>query len=450
MEAIQATDHQFSSETVGRIRLGHSKFLIPDMNRATTYLLAAALRSFNIDAHVLPTYKGLDLGKKFTSGKECFPCLVTLGDLLYFIEEEKRRLGQAFDAGRYVFFMPETEGPCRFGMYNKYQRIVLDSFPELKALRITAATTTDGYSPEGIFDAEHTRNSRKASYLAMVLGDVMERFIWRVRPYEKAPGQTDALAGQALRRLAGILEQHGADNPLDRVLRELDEILAAGRALIDPRVAPKPRIGIVGEIFLRMHQDSNQDLIRVLERYGAEVVNASMGEWLNYVSYDGLRLARKKLRLGLKLLRPPQVKSALKEMLSFGLTLLYQEQIQRQVFKRAQRRIDIAADHKIGHLEKILKQSGVFSFDIPTEACLSIPSIIQCARGGTNGVVNVYPFTCMPSTTTSAVVRPLMREWCFPYLDTAYDGSCQPNREAAIRTFMYQAEQHLARYGRET
>jgi predicted nucleotide-binding protein (sugar kinase/HSP70/actin superfamily) len=135
-------------------------------------------------------------------------------------------------------------------------------------------------------------------------------------------------------------------------------------------------------------------------------------------------------------------------MLSFMITLLYQERIQKQVFKCAQRHIDIAADHKIGQMEKILKQSGVFSFDIPTEACLSIPGIIHCARGGYNGVVNVYPFTCMPSTTTSAVVRPLMREWCFPYLDAPYDGSCQPNREAAIRTFMYQAEQHLARHGR--
>ena len=89
MQAIQATDRQFSSETVGRIRLGHSKFLIPDMNRTTTPLLAATLRSFDIDAQILPTYRGLDLAKKFTSGKECFPCQVTLGDLLCFIEEEK-------------------------------------------------------------------------------------------------------------------------------------------------------------------------------------------------------------------------------------------------------------------------------------------------------------------------------------------------------------------------
>ncbi|MBP1726324.1 MAG: hypothetical protein H6Q51_1622, partial [Deltaproteobacteria bacterium] len=29
-----------------------------------------------------------------------------------------------------------------------------------------------------------------------------------------------------------------------------------------------------------------------------------------------------------------------------------------------------------------------------------------------------------------------------PYLDSAYDGTFQPNREAAVRAFMYQASQH--------
>jgi hypothetical protein len=63
-------------------------------------------------------------------------------------------------------------------------------------------------------------------------------------------------------------------------------------------------------------------------------------------------------------------------------------------------------------------------------------------------MVNVYPFTCMPSTTTSAVVKPVMGELGIPYLDAPYDSSIQPGREAAIRTFMYQAEQHFQRHGR--
>jgi hypothetical protein len=36
-----------------------------------------------------------------------------------------------------------------------------------------------------------------------------------------------------------------------------------------------------------------------------------------------------------------------------------------------------------------------------------------------------------------------------PYLDVPCDSSAQPGREAAIRTFMYQAHQHLKRNGRK-
>lgn len=435
--------------TLGKVGLRGKTFLIPEMNRIASHLLAACFRSFGVQAQVLTTYRGLDHGKKYTSGKECYPCLVTLGDLLHFVDGERLRWGDAFSAENYVYFMPETDGPCRFGLYNKYQRIVLDSLPGLKTLNIGAVTTTDNYSPDGFIEPGNVASLKKAAYLATVVADILERLTWRVRPYEKEPGRTDALVDGAVRCLIETLETHGSRDPYEPVMAELDAILREAGDIIDPRVPPKPRIGVVGEVFLRMHADSNQNLIRVLEKYGAEVVNASMAEWMNYVSYEGLRIARRNLRLNLKLLRLPSAMAAGKDVLNFGLTLLYQERIQKKAFKRAQRLLDLAGDHKIGLLERILKQSDVFSFDITTESCVSIPSIMHCAADGCHGVVNVYPFSCMPSTTTSAVVRPLMNEWRFPFLDTPYDGSSQPGREAAIRTFMYQAQQHMERNGRK-
>jgi hypothetical protein len=64
-------------------------------------------------------------------------------------------------------------------------------------------------------------------------------------------------------------------------------------------------------------------------------------------------------------------------------------------------------------------------------------------------VVNVFPFTCMPSTMTSAIVKPLMGRLRVPYMDAPYDSGIQPGREAALRTFMYQAHQHFAKHGRK-
>ncbi len=449
MEASNVIEFPPLSETLGKFHLTKKKVLIPEMNKMTAHLFAATFRSFGIEAQVLRTYGGIDLGKKYTSGKECYPCQVTLGDILCFAKEERERLGQAFDPEDYIYFMPESEGPCRFGLYNKYQRIVLDSFPGLKKLKISSVTTKDGYSVEGLLDKETVLGFKKAGFLSVVVADILDRLTWRVRPYEKEQGATDTFMEQAMHRMAHSLEIYGAAKDFDPVLSELDGILEEAKGIMDPKISPKPLIGIVGEIFLRMHRDSNQDLIRVLEKYGAEVENASMSEWVNYVSYAGLRQAQKGLALNLRLLRLAEVKACAKEILNFGMNLLFQERTQKKLYKRAQKITDLAGDHKIAHLEKTLNRSGLFSFDVSTEACLSIAGVLHCAKEGYNGVVNVYPFTCMPSISTSAVVRPLMSELQFPYLDTPYDGSFQPGREASLRTFMYQAHQHFMQHGRK-
>jgi predicted nucleotide-binding protein (sugar kinase/HSP70/actin superfamily) len=440
--------HESFSPNLGRLHVGQKTLLIPEMNRMASHLVAATFRSFGVKAQVLETYKGLDLGKEYTSGKECYPCQITLGDILYFVQKEKERLGAAFNPAQYVYFLPESDGPCRFGLYNKFQRLVLDSFPDLKRLIITSVTTKDGYSAEGMVDQGKALDLKKTAYFSFVVADVLDRFLWKIRPYEKEPGMADAFMEKALQIMEGAFERFGKEKNFDKILAQLQELITEGKEIIDPAVLPKPLIGIVGEIYLRSHTHSNQELVRLLEKYGAEVVNASLAEWVNYVSYDGLRTARTEFLLHLKERRFRPMMAHLKDMLGFGVDLFYQERRQKQVYKRIQKVIDVPDDHKISHLENILRKTDLFSFDIATEACLSIASIVACARAGYNGMVNVYPFTCMPSTTTSAVVKPFMSGLGIPYLDAPYDSSIQPGREGAIRTFLYQAEQHFRRHGR--
>ncbi len=446
-EPVKIVSFSSLTEKVGRFNLRNKTFLIPQMNRIGGHLLAATFRSFGIHAKVMDTYKGLGLGQEYTSGKECYPCQITTGDILYHMKKEKERLGDAFNAEDYVYFMPEADGPCRFGMYNKFQRIVLDTLPDLSRLKIGSLTTKDGYSLRGIIEEEKVRDIRKASYLSVVVADILDRLLWRIRPYEREPGMADEFIERSMRVMEEAFETCGAKKEFDRILDKLEELIEEGKDIIDPAIPRKPLIGIVGEIYLRTHVHANQDVIRVLERYGAEVVNASIAEWVNYTSYDRLREAKIALRLGLKSLRLNSLRKHLRSILSYGGELLYQEYRQKQVYRRVRALIDLAEDHKVGHLEKILHEEDLFNFDVGTEACLSIAGIVQYARERFNGVVNVYPFTCMPSTTTSAIIRPLMNRLRIPYLDTPYDSSTQPGREAAIRTFMYQAHQHFKRHG---
>lgn len=449
MDQDNILNFQSLTEKIGRFDLRNKTVLIPEMNRIGSHLLAATFRGFGINASVMDTYKGLDLGKEYTSGKECYPCQITMGDILFFMGQEQKRLGDSFNAEEYIYFMPEADGPCRFGMYNKYQRIVLDSFSELKNLKIGSLTTEDGYSLTGMIEKSRERDLRKVSYLSVVVGDILDRLLWRIRPYEKEPGMTDDFIERSMHAMEEAFEQHGAKRNFDKVLDKLEEIIEQGKTIINSDIPPKPLIGIVGEIYLRTHVQANQDSIRILERYGAEVVNASIAEWVNYITYDRLRDAKIGFRLNLKQLRLGPVRKFAQKILDYGVDLFYQEFKQKQVYRRAASIIDLAQDHKIAHLEDMLEENDLLSFDTGTEACLSIPGILEYAREGYNGVVNIYPFTCMPSTITSAIVKPFMNRLRIPYLDTPYDSSFQPGREAAIRTFMYQACQHFKRNGRK-
>ncbi len=449
METKKIFYFQTITERAGKTSCREKTLLIPEMNRIGAHLLAATFRGFGVGARVMKTYKGLDLGLEYTSGKECYPCQVTMGDILHFIEKEKESLGDDFKPENYIYLMPESDGPCRFGMYNKYQRIVLDSFPGLSRLRIISPTTRDAYSLEGLLGEHQGQDFRKAAYFSIVVADILDRLLWRLRPYEKEPGMADDFVERSMHVMEQAFATYGSRKLFGEILERLEEIIREGKTIINPDIPPKPLIGIVGEIYLRMHVHANQDLIRTLERHGAEVVNASLAEWVNYISYDGLRQTKKEFRQNLKQLRLGGMKESLKNMIHFGGDLLYKEFRQRQVYTKAKDLIDIVEDHKVAELEHTLKELDLFHFDLQTEACLSIATIIDFTRGGYNGVVNVYPFGCMPGMTTSTIVKPFLRNLRMPFLDVGYDSSIQPGREAEIRTFMYQSCQHFKNNGRK-
>jgi predicted nucleotide-binding protein (sugar kinase/HSP70/actin superfamily) len=417
--------------------------LIPNMSPFASRLLAACFRAVGVNALVMETFKGLNIGKEFTSGKECFPCQVTLGDVLYFLMTEKDRLGDSFSAGNYVYFMPEADGPCRFGMYNKMQRLVLDRFEEFRDVPITYVSTKDSYSAEGIMPEEASAIFRKLTYLVVIISDIFDRIVSRVRPYEIRPGITDSFMQKAMEAVVLEVEKNGASLEFNGLFDIVEEVSSTAKTFIDTRQPRRPRIGIIGEIYVRTHPDSNQEIVKVLERMGAEVVVASVAEWINYVTYDMNREQKRKLKLAVQKLDFPSFRDIFKNLISSNIERYYQIIRQNQLYSKALKHIDIHKDHGISVLEKRLDRDRIYSFDIGTEAALSIGAAMELSHEGYNGIVNVFPFTCMPSAICTAVLKPLLNKMRMPYIDAPFDGAIQPNREIALRTFVYQAKQHL-------
>ncbi len=432
-------------EGIGAFSVRGKTLLIPIMNPVSSPLFGALFESHGVKSRVLETYKGLEWGKQHTSGKECFPCQVTLGDILYFLQEERDRIGSSFNSQNYSVFFPGADGPCRFGMYTKFQRIVLDTYPEFRNIQFVCLSTESGYSINGLIEASRTRDLRKMGYAAAIIGDMLERLLWRTRPYEKEPGLADRFMTDAGEKMAEAFRLHGRSVNFTEIYKALEGIFSAAPEIVDPSIPQKPLVGIVGEIYLRTHVESNQHIIRLLERYGAEVVNASIGEWINYTTQDRLWKVRKDFGYSLGRLDFPEAWVQLGKLAKYGGDALYQQFRQKSLYKLARGLLPLRDDHMISELEKKLRESGIFGFQVPGEAGLSIAGALAYREHHYDGVVNVYPFTCMPSTVTSSILKPWFHERKFPYMDAPYDDSYQPGREAAIRTFMYQAKQHFER-----
>ena len=428
-------------DRVGDVALVGRTLLVPSMHPAGAEFLAAAFRGIGVPALVMETGTGLALGREQTSGKECFPCQITLGDVLRHLQAERGRLGAAFDARNYAYFLPEATGPCRFGMYNKFQRLVLDRFEEFREMPIAAITTADSYSAEGLVPAADATRFRLLIYMTMLVADVFDRILWRARPYERSPGAVEALHAEAVAAMVKTVESGGLRTDFRAFHAIVADTARRARGLIDPALPRRPRIGMIGEIYLRSHPFSNQELIRELELHGAEVVNTSLAEWVSYISWARIREHRRQAG---RLLRAGSYAAARREArtsLAYAVEYRYLNAKRRGVYAQALRHLDIAPDHAVHAVVKRLDGGRHFSVDVGTEAMLSIGGALEQVAHGCDGVVNVYPFTCMPGTMTTAVLGPLLSKRRVPYLEVPCDGTHRASRETQVRTFVWQAAQ---------
>lgn len=390
-------------------------------------VLAAAFRAIGVKADIMPTYTpaGIEFGKKHTSGKECFPCIVTTGDMFDMIERQKKA---GVDVARELaFFMPETEGPCRFGQYSRLHRILLDTYG-YKDVQILSPSSENSYDFGGLIDSKQSLLLRKLAWQAVVYSDMLEKCLWRIRPYEKQKGVTDRVFERALKEGIEAIASGGG-----LALIRAAKRAAAAFSKIEVIKAQKPLIGIVGEIFVRTHKESNQQLVRKLEGLGCETYVSSVAEWINYTTNTSIEDSRELFEHSRSL---SSFSSAAQSYLAEG----YQRLAAKMISFPFRHLLKGRFDHDTKHI--LSEVAGIFSNHINGEAILSIGGALSFAKDGFNGVVNAMPFTCMPSTIASSILKVKMRQKA-PFVDMVYDGSIQPNRDTNLETFVFQAKQNL-------
>jgi predicted CoA-substrate-specific enzyme activase len=375
----------------------------------------AALKACGQDACVMDESdeETLILGRKFTSGKECYPCILTTGDLIKFL----RKPGIKPD--NVAFFMPKANGPCRFGQYHNLHRVVLDELGYTN-VPIVSPDSKDSYSTVLNLDGDF----RKLAWKGMVATDLLVKLLHQTRPYEKKTGESDRVYELCLKQLSSVIKSRG----------DVEETLSWAKRMfaqieID-RKERRPMIGVVGEIYIRSNRFSNNDLVRKIEALGGEAWVAGMAEWINYTTHMYKRHS----------LLERQYKDYLKGWLA--------DRVQRGKEHRLERRLEGSIQEcyepKIGQVLDLASPYLHESFG--GEAILSIGKAIDYIKHGLSGIVNTMPFTCMPGTVVTAISKKLREDFDnVPWLNLAYEGLEDANEITRLEAFMHQASEYRKR-----
>jgi predicted nucleotide-binding protein (sugar kinase/HSP70/actin superfamily) len=397
----------------GKIGKGR-KLYIPYMSDCS-YGIAACFRSYGQASEVMPMADEASLlqGRQFTCGKECLPCAVTTGDMLKVLSHEEGK--------KVSFFMPGSSGPCRFGMYNDLHRLVLKYAGASDAKVISPNQDSNLYKEfTETLNSSGNRNFMKDIWTSAVGIDLLGKVILRIRPFARDRNYAQEVYERSVKAWVGAVEEGSTLASK----RELMESIAGefGTVEMDHGLS-KPRIGIVGEIYVRNHPFVNRNIISRLEELGAACDLASVAEWIYYTNFTRVKKSRRAGRLRI--------------LFANIIQDYFQKKIEKNLAAPLERRFGKLAEEPI---EKVLELARPYlhpSFE--GEAILSIGKTVEYYHHGAGGVVNVMPFSCMPSTVVSSHSMRISGD-CggMPILNLSFDGQEDSTLTTRLEAFVEQ------------
>jgi predicted CoA-substrate-specific enzyme activase len=391
----------------------HSKRIIyiPRMSDHA-FALASAFEHCGIQAEVLPESdkKTIDLARKYVSGKECYPCAVTTGDMV------KKAKEPGFRHEKSAFFMPSGTGPCRFGQYNIFHRFVLNDLGYEDVPIFSPNQDTTFYSDLGIIGKDFTMHAWKG----IIAYEILNKCLHEIRPYEKHKGSADELYENYRKKL--YLSLKNKNGNAEKIMKDIREDFKNLPMYKDR----KPLIGIIGEIFVRSHKFSNENLVRKVEALGGEVWLAPVEEWIYYVNYMGLTKA---------LLKKEKF-----AIINFLMKRFFQKRVEHRYAKHFKEFLKTLREPETKEI--IEKASPYVHSSFEGETILSIGKCIDLIEKGAFGIINAMPFGCMPGTIVTAIMRGISRDYGIPCISIPYDGTESSTVEIQLEAFMDQAKEY--------
>jgi len=377
--------------------------------------VAAAFRSYGQPAEVIPLADedALIKGRRFTTGKECLPCAITTGDMIKLIETT--------DPEKLAFFMPGGSGPCRFGMYNYMHRLIL-KYAKSTNIPIVSPNQDDRFYShfKESLDGVGETSIMKDIWVGAVGIDLLSKLILRLRPFAANTERIQQVYKDSVGRYIEAIENRTT------LAQKVELMVSVAREFSQVEMdytLRRPRIGIVGEIYVRSHPFANSNIIARLEELGAACDLASLAEWIYYTNCTRTRMARRR--------------GQFRHWLSNVTQDFFQHRFEKALAKPLEEKFGLLVEEPISHIFELACPYMHDSFE--GEAVLSVGKMVEYHHKGFGGVVNVMPFTCMPSTIVSTQTMRISKD-CgdMPILNISFDGQEDPTLTTRLEAFVEQ------------
>jgi len=439
VEAKQ-TSKVFSVKLKGLDKIKGKKILfIPPMSKHN-HALSAVFNAYDIQSRVLEVSpdETLERARSCTCGLVCTPYLHTTEAMLNFIKKP------GFDQEKYAFFQAATDcGPCRLGQYASLESLLFQK----KGIDVDIIT---GGELNGEFNLSMSLLVK--AWHGFTAVDQLEKMRMHTRPYEVNKGTSDKIYKEYIKMLIDYLADSKTN--LGKIETFLSIVKAFYCNLFEGKLSPiekilknaqgefskvkrtneeKPKLGIVGEFYVRLHEPANQRIIRKLEKKGMEIWLAPITEYLIYSYYLASVFAKEKFSLNRKIgnLREWFIKSILYKIL-----VGYEHRLFKTTSPYMQGFDDITAQEIVSNGEKYTRHY------ITGEAIVSMGKAVDFAKRGLDGIISVIPFNCMPGLIVDGFIPKFRKDNNnIPFASIEYDGFQDSTREMRIETFVAQVKE---------
>ena len=384
----------------------------PYMNDSA-YMIAAAARSCGIPSEVLPrqTEEDLAIGRKYTSSKECFPMICTTGSFI------KKLTEPGADPSKMSFFMPDHNGPCRFGQYNQFHRILFDRLGFQDAELITPSNDTSYQDVAG----ENGQRFRINAWKGFVVADYLRKIYRETRPYEINRGDSDKIYEESLKKLEKCIENgsRGLHKVLTAIVYDFLNIKA-------DKSQRKPVVAIIGEIFMRDNATCNGNISNRLEDLGVEVNIGPFSEWILYSTY--------------RFTRDSRWKNDKQGVIKSKIQALGQDAIAASLLRGINKFTDHEKDVSLHEMLNLCNKyvNEFYDGDPP----IAMGTSVALANRGVSGLAAILPFTCMPGTLIASVSDSFRKDHNnIPFINIAYDGQDSVSLDTRLQAFVFQVKE---------